>query len=374
MNFSKTLRIFSALSILFGFGTAHSATCPTITCPADIVVRNACPGEVVSYTHPVGEDPCPLTVSQEFNYTGAIQNWMVPADVYTIRIEASGAQGGSGDAGNYTGGLGAEVAGEFSVTPGETLNIVVGGAGQNGISSVAGGGGGGSFAYRGSIGDTGLLIAAGGGGAGGEEATTDGCSARVDGYSSSLPPTCSQNLNNGQGGLGGGSNGGGGGAGWLADGQDYSGKTDSGGDRFSGGVGQFSTGGFGGGGGSHDGGAGGGGYTGGPGGDNNVSGGGSGGSFNGGTNPSISVGRTGDGIVTIYYNETSVVTTTQIAGLGSGSSFPLGTTTETYEVNNASSGDSNTCSFNITVSTNSQMFPIITKDGKATFLISNQCD
>ena len=384
-KFQKLLCTISVLSVTFGYSKAYSNsdTCLSITCPTNMVVY-ACAGDAVTYSPPKGNDVCAL--NQVFNPTGSLQTWVVPTGVETIKIEASGAEGGSGFTGTeyFTGGKGAVIEGEFSVTPGETLNIVVGEKGEDGgtkpppNNTVAGGGGGGSFVYRGAIGGSGLMIAAGGGGGGGEEGSTTGCDARSDIYSSSLPPSCSQNLNDGQGGSGGGFNGGGGGTGWLSDGQDYSNLPGSGGDRFAGGIGHQKAGGYGGGGGTWDGGAGGGGYTGGPGGDNNEppgegEGGGGGGSYNSGTNQSNSIGRNGDGVVKI--SDTSVVTTTQIGGIGSGGNFPLGTTTETYEVNNSFSGESATCSFDITVIKRTPtIYPITSKDGKTSFFVADRCE
>jgi hypothetical protein len=98
-----------------------------------------------------------------FSYTGAVQTFTVPAGVTSLTISASGAQGG----GNTGGGLGALMSGDFTVTPGETINIVVGQQGQlqiGGQSQNSSGGGGGSFVYRNS---SNLLLAAGGGGGGG---------------------------------------------------------------------------------------------------------------------------------------------------------------------------------------------------------------
>src|SRR6202034_4540811 len=90
--------------------------------------------------------------------------WTVPAGVTSITIAAAGAQGGSAYEG---GGSGAELTATFTVTPLETLDVLVGGLGQNGvIYSVGAGGGGGSFVYT-SPDQAGLLIAAGGGGGSG---------------------------------------------------------------------------------------------------------------------------------------------------------------------------------------------------------------
>ena len=56
-----------------------------------------------------------------------------------------GAQGGNGASaftGFYAGGKGAEIGADFSLTAGEKLNIIVGGAGGTGFSESSCGGGG----------------------------------------------------------------------------------------------------------------------------------------------------------------------------------------------------------------------------------------
>ena len=99
-----------------------------------------------------------------FNYTGGVQTWTVPAGACTITIDAYGAQGG--DNPGWSGGLGARMKGDFTVTPGQVLTIIVGAKGQNGISQggYTGAGGGGGTGVL--IGTTALVIAGGGGGAG----------------------------------------------------------------------------------------------------------------------------------------------------------------------------------------------------------------
>ena len=108
-----------------------------------------------------------------FAHTGNLQSWTVPNGVTTIRLEAAGAEGGySNDGPCYQGGLGATVAGDFSVSPGETLQIIVAGKGTDDFGTVIGtGGGGATFIARGSNGFSDfvagniLLIGGGGGGA-----------------------------------------------------------------------------------------------------------------------------------------------------------------------------------------------------------------
>ena len=120
------------------------------------------------------------SASQIFNFTGSVQTWTVPAGVTSVSFTANGAQGGASSAGYGTGGLGGRVQGTLNVTPGQVLNIYVGGTasgvtggwngGGNGPTSYTtwGGGGGGATDVR--IGGTSLnnrvLVAAGGGGAG----------------------------------------------------------------------------------------------------------------------------------------------------------------------------------------------------------------
>jgi len=105
-----------------------------------------------------------------FEYTGGLQFYTIPANVSAVRIRAEGAQGGNFLNPFRSGGRGASIQGEFPVTPGETLTILVGGAGIDNDVSGAGGGGG-SFVWRGNgfgdLNESTLLIAAGGGGGAG---------------------------------------------------------------------------------------------------------------------------------------------------------------------------------------------------------------
>ena len=230
--------------------------------------------------------------------SSGIQLWTVPTTA-TYRIEAFGAQGG----GANQFGQGAQIRGDFQLTAGQQIKILVG---QQGGVSTSGSGGGGSFVTTSA--NVPLLVAGGGGGQ----------------YSTSslLHNAHAVTANNGQatgctsGGVGG--NGG--------NGCNNSGASGGGGLSSNGGSGSYGTGGlsfinggnggnhgsnatcvggFGGGGGTHGstgGGGGGGGYSGGAGGyhDNNTGSGGGGGSFNSGTNPLVAGGvRIGHGLVTI---------------------------------------------------------------------------
>jgi hypothetical protein len=112
-----------------------------------------------------------------YNYTtGAAQTLVVPDSVTAYTVHLWGAGGGGYDA-NGVGGAGAYVTGRLSVTPGETLSIVVGLGGRtNGSSSTAtqggggasGGFGAGSGGGRSSIrrNNADIVVAGGGGGSG----------------------------------------------------------------------------------------------------------------------------------------------------------------------------------------------------------------
>lgn len=115
-----------------------------------------------------------------FNYTAGNQQWVVPDGVTEVFIDVFGAQGGNKN--TIQGGLGAKSRGLLTVTPGETLLLMVGGqpttrtavygnagnGAQNSTDSnkdgLAGGGMSGVFRNSFSKPDA-LLIAAGGGGA-----------------------------------------------------------------------------------------------------------------------------------------------------------------------------------------------------------------
>ncbi|MFZ4656017.1 MAG: InlB B-repeat-containing protein, partial [Caldilineaceae bacterium] len=96
--------------------------------------------------------------SQTFNFTGAAQQFTVPAGVTSVTIQADGAQGNDFAAG---GGEGGTVQATISVTPGETLYVYVGGQGG---ARTGGDGGAGGF-NGGGAGGSGVLGGYGGGGA-----------------------------------------------------------------------------------------------------------------------------------------------------------------------------------------------------------------
>jgi hypothetical protein len=234
-----------------------------------------------------------------------IQIVEVPASG-TYLIEAWGAQGESADSG-YDGGLGAYMSGEFALTGGELLQIVVGQMGE--AAYCNGSGGGGSFVVDES--DNPLLIAGGGGGTR-ESVVQDGCDAPtgeygITGSGSSESHSCATKTGDlTLGGIVSGSSWGSGGAGFSGNGAvdgGWGGTSYAWASGMTGGVGASCTvteGGFGGGGTGNGccGGGGGGGYSGGDGG--RVAGGG--GSYNIGDNQSNVAGdNAGDGMVALTW-------------------------------------------------------------------------
>ena len=264
--------------------------------------------------------------STTYDYTGSLQDYTV-ATTGIYSLTASGATGGAAYNGNTlaaSGGSGATLSGDYLLTAGTVLEIVVGGQGANtGEYSQGAGGGGGTFIYF----DTSsqLLMAAGGGGGASSNGARDG-SAGLTGTSggNGLSPVIGAGSDVGTGGTSGnGGSGGsnfegfnsGGGAGWLTAGGNGPGSPrDSGAGgasfpTFAGGAyvdnnfNDYVSGGYGGGGGggASEGGGGGGGYSGGGGG-GSVGGGGGGGSYfdSAFTNTTAMSGaNSGDGIVTI---------------------------------------------------------------------------
>ena len=221
----------------------------------------------------------------QFNYTGSVQTFTVPAGVTSISVDAYGA---SGSTNFYSGreGKGGRVQTDLTVTPGETLNIYVGGTrnyagyassiysggwngGGNGPDpncSGVGSAGGGATDIR--IGGTALadrvIVAGGGGGCanGGDDGGDGGGLVGQNGSGGSVSP----GPRYGSGGTQ--SAGGSGGYGWYIDGAaGYTIAPSSNGSLGQGGTGRACNSGgggggyYGGGGGADAGGAGGSSYT-----------------------------------------------------------------------------------------------------------------
>jgi hypothetical protein len=247
------------------------------------------------------------------SFTGGLQSFAVPTGVNAVTLSVAGGQGG--DTQQRLGGLGGQEGGTVSVAPGDTLTVLVGGAGattdtipstgtggfggggtggQNSFG-IGAGGGGGSFVYD----PSGTLLMAAGGGGGSAVGAQ--------------PLTCAR-----QGGTGGGDSGGHGCDGFPSTSADGDGGTQSaggaagqgGGATSGGGPAAWSAGtpvpGTGGNGASGSnafgGGGGGGGYYGGGGGATDGSGGGGSGYSGSATNVSQQNGtQSGNGVVTITY-------------------------------------------------------------------------
>ncbi len=346
---------------------SSNAQCPTITCPANIVVNNdpgSC-GAVVSFSAPTGNNPCGM-ISDTFLYTGAIQTFTVPAGVTTVTIVAAGAQGGSVTTTcAATGGRGARMSGDVAVTPGEVLSILVG---QQGLTNGSdAGGGGGTFVVR--AGNVPLVVAGGGGGA---TINIGTCGSNRDGLDASITTSGTASGNGmvagGTAGNGGGAStgSGGGGGGFYTDGVAGTGLANNNGKAYvNGGIGGTGNnndfGGYGGGGAgwfTGGNGGGGGGYSGGgTSGTQPFTGGGGGGSYNIGTNQVNTEGaQTGNGIAIISYTDPGVIS--QIAGLTSGSFFPGGTTTQTFIITDYLN-NTDTCTFTVTVNDNEDPVPVV---------------
>jgi hypothetical protein len=235
-----------------------------------------------------------------------IQQWVVP-QTNTFTIEVLGARGGGPGA---TSGKGARMSGDFNLTLGDVLHILVGQQGgdnsqNNGNCDSSGGGG--TFVVR----SGNPLIIAGGGGADSNLGNGYDATTATNGVG-----TCSGSNTGGTGGNGGGtcSGSGAGGGGFTGNGADSGwGSAVKGGDTYiNGGLGAPANqdglsyageGGFGGGAAGHGncwiGGGSGGGYSGG-GASASGEGGGGGGSFNSGTGQSNTAGvNSGHGLVTI---------------------------------------------------------------------------
>ncbi len=327
---------------LSSFSFLSSAQCPVIDCPVDIVTNNdsSMCDAVVAYSMPIVTDACGLVSSQGFTYTGAQQIFTVPAGVTSITVDAYGAQGGSNSPTTNV-NYGGYVQADLAVTPGTVIYVNVGqqptgltgGWNGGGNGETAGIGGGGASDIR--IGGTALsnrMVVAGGAGGGG--------------------------LWSGQevyGGLGGDSIGGLGYRQTITTvGGDPGTQTSSGNGTCSSFNNPICSGGFGFGGAPSgcgcEGYGGGGGWYGGAG-SGNCRGGGGGSSYTDPTTMNVSHMqgvRQGHGEITISWTgNITTPTITQIAGMASGSNFPVGTTVNTFVTENQ--GGMDTCSFTITV-------------------------
>ena len=123
----------------------------------------------------------------KLRYTGNIQTFKVPDNVYVVDVALAGAQGGNGN-GGQVGGLGGNIFTKLSVTPGQTIYVSVGGhpgtsqtpllggGGFGQANASIGGAGGGYTAILKSttINQSNILAIAGGGGGGAGNPTANG--------------------------------------------------------------------------------------------------------------------------------------------------------------------------------------------------------
>jgi hypothetical protein len=223
----------------------------------------------------VGAGTAGAATTEIFTFTGSEQTFTVPSGVTKIHVVAIGGRGGKAGS---TGGAGAQVEGDLSVKPGQTLYVEVGGdggsafgenevvpGGFNGGGDGPGAGGGASDVRtnprkEGLSPDSRLIVAGGGGGAGTFGSVGAGAGGSAGEAGESIP------VNVG-GGAGTETNGGSGGEGGCVNGSPGSlatggiGGACPGGFIGGGGGGGLYGGGGGGGGGSNGGGGGGGGSS-----------------------------------------------------------------------------------------------------------------
>jgi hypothetical protein len=142
---------------------------------------------VIGYT----QAPILSTIDTTFSYTGADQSYTVPTGVTLLIVRMWGAGGGGNGSGK--GGGGAYVEGRLTVTPGESLTLIVGSGGSRYDTANNYGGGGGSATVRAAGGQGGgrsairrsgtEVVTAGGGGGGSSDGGWCGGAATVDSQS-----------------------------------------------------------------------------------------------------------------------------------------------------------------------------------------------
>jgi len=274
------------------------------------------------------------TVTHTFDYTGSLQTYTIPTGVTSVTIDAWGGQGAGT---SWAGGAGGYSKGDLAVTPGEILNLCVGG--QGGVYSVGdqgtwtgGGWNGGGLGYRNGRGGGGasdvrtggtalanrVIVAAGGGGASGSSQCYGGSGGGTSGasglrFNAADPGFCGQGGTQGSGGS----------------------ACINYGSAAAGGLGQGGNGGTSG---NFDGSGGGGGYYGGGGGDQGGAGGGS--SYTGGvTSASTTPGiRSGNGQISITYQSFTNDQTYSYTGSAQSWVVPAGVTSVDIEAWGAQGG------------------------------------
>jgi hypothetical protein len=154
------------------YGSAYTVTVGTQPTGAIIcLVGNGASSSITADVTNVGINCVANTLS--FTTPGSY-TWTVPAGLTSISVVATGGGGGGGGiTGGFStgsaGGAGAIVSSTLTVTPGQVLDIVVGGGGQagtNGPNGACGAGGGGGGSTNVDAGSSDQIIAGGGGGGG----------------------------------------------------------------------------------------------------------------------------------------------------------------------------------------------------------------
>lgn len=132
--------------------------------------------------------------SQTFSYSGLDESFTVPATVTSLTVKCWGAGGGGATDWGGTGaagGAGAFVQSTIAVTPGESLNIVVGKGGISGVippvdnGYMGGTGGGYTGIFRGVPAQANALLVAAGGGGGSSNGNTGGAGGITNGENGS---------------------------------------------------------------------------------------------------------------------------------------------------------------------------------------------
>lgn len=120
-------------------------------------------------------------IAQTFNTPGILHDYIVPQGSTSMTIVATGADGGDFAVDGIKfdlGGSGGSIDCTFPVTPGQTIRVIVGEAGQYPTGRGGGGGGGGTAVVNcGSNCETGTLLTVVGGGGGGSSNGTPGLGA-----------------------------------------------------------------------------------------------------------------------------------------------------------------------------------------------------
>ncbi len=179
--------VTSAASIL------NVTTAPSATFSAIPGVCAGATSATLAYTGLTGGIPTYTPATANFAYTGGAQTFTIPTAVTSITVDAAGAQGGAAASGPTVNSKGGRVQATLNgLTPGNTINIYVGGSGSNGNGTGTpvpigfnggtqgggyfGGGGGGASDIR--IGGAALanryIVAGGAGGSGLLTASTPG--------------------------------------------------------------------------------------------------------------------------------------------------------------------------------------------------------